>query len=78
VTLDLPGPALRPNLLAAGYTDEELRRARRSGEVVAIRRGAYVPSTDDRRAEPGLRRTTRAAPAPAHDSLGFRVGAGHR
>ena len=42
MTLDLPGPALRPELLAAGYTDEELRRARRSGEVVAIRRGAYV------------------------------------
>ena len=48
VTLDLPGPALRPELLAAGYTDEELRRARRSGQVIAIRRGAYVPSTDER------------------------------
>jgi hypothetical protein len=46
--LDLPGPALRSELLAAGYTDEELRRARRTGKVVAIRRGAYVPSTDER------------------------------
>lgn len=48
VTLDLPGPALRPELLAAGYTDEELRRARRTGQVIAIRRGAYVPATDER------------------------------
>lgn len=48
MTLDLPGPALRPELLAAGHTDEELRRARRTGEVVAIRRGAYVPATDRR------------------------------
>jgi hypothetical protein len=55
VTLDLPGPALRPDLLAAGYTDEELRRARRSGEVVAIRRGAYVPSTDERLDDPAAR-----------------------
>ena len=86
MTLDLPGPALRPDLLAAGYTDEELRRARRSGEVVAIRRGAYVPSTDDRLTDPAARHAlaVRAAvaqlPAGAvvsHVSaavlLGFRV-----
>lgn len=51
VTLDLPGPALRPELLAAGYTDDELRRARRTGELVVIRRGAYVPATDERLAD---------------------------
>ena len=66
MTLDLPGPALRPDLLAAGYTDEELRRARRSGEVVAIRRGAYVPSTDDRLTPP---RGTRWPCAPPSRSF---------
>lgn len=65
VPLDLPGPALRTELLAAGYTDEELRRARRTGEVVAVRRGAYVPSTDERLDDAAARHalTVRAAVA---------------
>jgi hypothetical protein len=65
VTLDLPGPALRPDLLAAGYTDEELRHARRSGDIVAVRRGAYVPSSDERLDDPAARHalTVRAAVA---------------
>lgn len=40
----LPGLNLRPHLLAAGLTDRELRRLRRSGALSTIRPGAYVPS----------------------------------
>jgi hypothetical protein len=48
VPLDLPGPVLRPDLLAAGYTDEELRRARRTGEVVPSAEVRTSPSTGPR------------------------------
>ena len=65
LSLDLPGPALRPQLLAAGYTDEELRRARRAGTVVAIRRGAYVPATDGRLADAAPRHALAARAAVA-------------
>jgi len=39
---------LRANLLAAGMTDDELRRLRRRGELTAIERGTYVGSADPR------------------------------
>ena len=50
--LDPTGLSFRPDLLAAGYTDEELRAARRRGELVAVRRGAYVGGADERLADP--------------------------
>ncbi|MFC4949730.1 hypothetical protein [Pseudonocardia sp. GCM10023141] len=34
---------LRPELLTEGYTDKELRRLRRRGELSVVRPGAYVP-----------------------------------
>jgi hypothetical protein len=48
--LGQPGPVepwtagvhLRPALLASGFDDDELHRLRRAGEIVAVRRGAYV------------------------------------
>ena len=48
--MDLPttGPLLRPSLLAAGWTDDELRRLRRNGDLTAITGGAYVHTTDPR------------------------------
>jgi hypothetical protein len=48
VDLDQTGLAFRPTLLAAGYTDDELRAARRRGEIVAVRRGAYADAADPR------------------------------
>lgn len=55
--MDLPplagnGPLLRPALLAAGVTDEEVRRLRRSRELATIAPGAYVASTDPRLRDP--------------------------
>jgi hypothetical protein len=41
-------PLLRTSLLAAGWTDDELRRLRRRGELTAITGGAYVESSDPR------------------------------
>ena len=46
--LDLAGLRLRPELLAFGYSDDDLRRLRRSGEIERVRRGAYVPAVDER------------------------------
>ena len=42
--MDDPVPTLRrrPGLLALGFTDGELQRMRRRGELVSVRRGAYL------------------------------------
>lgn len=40
------GVNLRPLLLAAGTTDRELRRLRRSGDIVSVRPGAYVAAEE--------------------------------
>ncbi len=40
------GVHLRPALLAAGRSDDELQRLRRTGEIVSVRRGAYVGAAD--------------------------------
>jgi hypothetical protein len=55
--MDIPAPGLhlRPNLLAAGVTDGELQRLRRSRSVTRVRRGAYVPADDERLREPESR-----------------------
>lgn len=45
---DLSDLVLRPTLLAAGVTDDELRRMRAQGRLTAVRPGAYVPSDDPR------------------------------
>ena len=65
VDLELTGLRLRPELLAAGYSDDDLRRLRRSGELTRVRRGAYVPTVDDRLREREARHalTVRAAVA---------------
>jgi hypothetical protein len=42
------GPLLRPGLIAAGWTDDELRRLRRRGDLTAIADGAYIDPADAR------------------------------
>jgi hypothetical protein len=80
--MDLPGPGagplLRPGLLAAGWTDDELRRLRRRGELTAVVAGAYVDPAD-----PRLRRSesrhallvAAAVPRVAADSVVSHVSA---
>lgn len=41
-------PLLRPQLIAQGWSDGELRRRRRSGELVSLCRGAYLGAGDER------------------------------
>jgi hypothetical protein len=45
---DLSDLVFRPALLAAGMTDDELRRLRAQRRITAVRPGAYVPSGDPR------------------------------
>jgi hypothetical protein len=40
--VDLPDLTLRPHLLAAGFSDEEMRRLVRTGPLTPVRRGVYV------------------------------------
>jgi hypothetical protein len=47
VSLELP-PLPRRRLIAAGYSDRELRRLRGAGAVTTVRRGAYVDAADAR------------------------------
>jgi hypothetical protein len=55
--MDIPtsGLHLRPSLLQAGVTDGELQRLRRTRTVTRLRRGAYVPSDDERLRRPESR-----------------------
>ncbi len=50
-----PELQLRPQLLAAGFTDAELLRLRRAGTVTPVRPGAYLQSGDARLREPAAR-----------------------
>jgi hypothetical protein len=50
----------RPGLLAAGVTDDELRRMRRRGELVTICRGAYADPDDPRLRRPEERHVLQA------------------
>lgn len=43
---ELSGLVFRPELLAAGVTDDELRRLRRRRGLAVVRPGAYVPPDD--------------------------------
>lgn len=49
------GLILRPRMLAAGYSDDELRRMRSAQQLVAVRPGAYVASDDERLRRPADR-----------------------
>jgi hypothetical protein len=40
--VDLPDLTLRPHLLAAGFSDDEMRRFVRTGQLTPVRRGVYV------------------------------------
>jgi hypothetical protein len=40
--VDLPDLTLRPHLLAAGFSDDEMRRLVRNGRLTPVRRGVYV------------------------------------
>lgn len=61
---DLSDLVFRPALLAAGVTDDELRRMRAQRRLTAVRPGAYVPS-DDPRLDDALARHALAARAAA-------------
>ncbi len=65
---ELPGPSYRAQLLAAGYTDGELRRLRLKGDIVTIRRGVYLPAPDPRMDEAMARHSLLVA--AVHPSLG--------
>jgi hypothetical protein len=54
---ELHGLALRPALLAAGVTDDELRRLRRQQRLAVLRPGAYVAANDVRLADEVARHT---------------------
>ncbi len=55
----------RPDLLAAGWTDRELRRRRRSGELRSVARGGYVLGDDERLADVAAHHRLRlSAPSP--------------
>ena len=67
-----PGLLLRSGLLAAGVTDDELRRARRRGELTVVVRGAYVERSDPRLRRPEQRhalQVTAAVPRIAVDAV---------
>ncbi|MGH3906076.1 MAG: type IV toxin-antitoxin system AbiEi family antitoxin [Pseudonocardiaceae bacterium] len=55
--LDPPALHLRPRLRGAGYSDQEIRRMLRTGDLTAVRPGAYVVGTppDDAAARHVLR-----------------------
>lgn len=65
--LDLPpgadSPLLRPRMLADGWTVDELRRARRAGDLRPIDLGAYLRPGDPRLSDPIARHRLRVAAA---------------
>jgi len=74
VDMDSPNLYRRPALLAAGYTDRELRRWLRVGELALLRRGNYVPGAGP--PEPGHARH-RVLIQAAFGQLGEGVVASH-
>ncbi|WP_219416177.1 hypothetical protein [Pseudonocardia nigra] len=50
-----PGLHLRSRLLALGLTSDEVQRGRRAGDLVTIRRGAYLRADDERLSKPAAR-----------------------
>ncbi|MCW0216434.1 MAG: hypothetical protein OJJ54_24050 [Pseudonocardia sp.] len=68
----------RGELLAAGFTDAEVRRLRRTGSVATLARGTYLPSDDARLREPRSRHALRvraALPRLAVGSVASHVSA---
>lgn len=51
----MDGLVLRPRMLAAGYSDDELRRMRSAGRLVPLRPGAYAGADDERLSTPESR-----------------------
>lgn len=72
------GPLLRPGLLAAGVTDDELRSLRRRGRLAVIERGVYVDPADPRLRRPEQRHAllvAAAVPRVAVDAVVSHVSA---
>jgi len=63
MALDLTRLHRRPELLALGYTDEQLQRHRRDGELATVRRGTYVAAPDLRLDDPATRHALLVAAA---------------
>lgn len=61
--MEVTGLGLRRRLIAAGYTDREIRRGRRAGELVTVRRGAYVAGDDARLTDAAARHSLLVAAA---------------
>ena len=57
---------MRPRLLAAGYSDDELRRMRSQRRLVAVRPGAYVLGDDERLRNPETRHALAVHAAVPH------------
>lgn len=71
-------PLLRPQLIAQGWSDAELRRRRRSGELMSLRRGAYLDAADTRLSDAVATHTLlieSAAPLMAEDAVLSHVSA---
>jgi hypothetical protein len=63
--LDAPPVMRRPDLLSAGWTDRELRRRRRAGELRSVARGGYVLGDDEWLADAAAHHALRlSAPSP--------------
>jgi hypothetical protein len=80
VDLLLPasGPILRSALLAKGLTDDELRRARRRGDITVLDPGAYASAHDPDLGKPEHRHRLRiaaAVPRVAADAVVSHVSA---
>jgi hypothetical protein len=58
-----PGLLLRPGLLAAGVTDDEMRRLLRRGELATVAPGAYLDPADARLRRPEQRHALQVAVA---------------
>ncbi|MDT7621951.1 MAG: hypothetical protein QOF99_2852 [Pseudonocardiales bacterium] len=75
MNLDLP-PMPRRHLIAAGYSDGQLRRLRAVGAVTTVRRGAYVDSADPRLTDAASRHALLVAAALADRAPGAAVSHG--
>jgi hypothetical protein len=63
VNPEISGLAFRPDLLAAGVTDDELRTLCRHRQLATLRPGAYVPALDARLDDPVARHALAARAA---------------
>lgn len=73
--VEIPTPLLRRKLLAAGWTDAELRRRRLAGGLVTVGRGAYLSGGDERLDDAAARHALAAVAAGAGDGAISHVSA---